>query len=530
MNKRRLLNLCSVLMVVFLFCCQAEDIAVQQKHYQKQLSVKRLYGQQAKNIVAKFGGNAFLQDAISVQGQKGKSFRTAQTGTVNYDEIIEVIDTLGNTNYTFKIEGHPMQNEKTFYNLVINVNDGYRQAYIVEYAMDEEFALSVSAGQKQMEQFDGVVTIQKIAAGGSGCPDTSVPIKGGGGFSGEQIGGGVNPGSGSGSAKGSNGGNTSNPNDNTNPNNPSSPNDNSDSTSSGPSTPQDPYENNCYVIEMDCYERGMQYWQDEEGCGCIVNPRFMRTGENLVVKDLGNGKDQDPLNPCGGFQLTIGVIDPNLKKNCDELKLNSSSTDFKGKMQTLKDNIDGTVEKTFGIYNGNHMGSSYSNPTCGAILEGNEENAADVPYHISMKATAHNHLTNPTYQHIGTFSPNDIINFSNMIILGEQNLSPTKKEEFAFYLVCSEGNYVLKVTDVDKLYNFAVKYGTNEMFRIEVNDFYKDFDMVHGKEKQKQNLGFLKLLKKYDIGIDYYESDSNYENWGKLELNSAEDNINKKPC
>ena len=31
--------------------------------------------------------------------------------------------------------------------------------------------------------------------------------------------------------------------------------------------------------------------------------------------------------------------------------------------------------------------------------------------------------------------------------------------------------------------------------------------------------GFLKLMKEYDIGVDYYEGDDNFENWKKLELN-----------
>ncbi|NBL63851.1 hypothetical protein GV828_01410 [Flavobacterium sp. NST-5] len=39
------------------------------------------------------------------------------------------------------------------------------------------------------------------------------------------------------------------------------------------------------------------------------------------------------------------------------------------------------------------------------------------------------------------------------------------------------------------------------------------------KEKAKQNIGFLKLIKKHDIGVDYYEGDDNFENWKKLELN-----------
>ena len=55
-------------------------------------------------------------------------------------------------------------------------------------------------------------------------------------------------------------------------------------------------------------------------------------------------------------------------------------------------------------------------------------------------------------------------------------------------------------------------------------------NIEHAKEKKDQNIGFLKLISNYDIGIDYYEGDENFENWQKLELNSSSNDINKKPC
>ncbi|QNK78258.1 hypothetical protein H7F37_04015 [Winogradskyella sp. PAMC22761] len=54
--------------------------------------------------------------------------------------------------------------------------------------------------------------------------------------------------------------------------------------------------------------------------------------------------------------------------------------------------------------------------------------------------------------------------------------------------------------------------------------------MKHGKPKKKQNIGFLKLMGKYDIGIDLYEADANFENWKKLELNDNENDIINTDC
>lgn len=75
-----------------------------------------------------------------------------------------------------------------------------------------------------------------------------------------------------------------------------------------------------------------------------------------------------------------------------------------------------------------------------------------------------------------------------------------------------------------------MKIRTFETFKRRIDNFYKEKNMVHGEEKVKQNIGFLKLMKEFDIGVDYYEADENYENWKKLELNSSENNINKIPC
>lgn len=228
----------------------------------------------------------------------------------------------------------------------------------------------------------------------------------------------------------------------------------------------------------------------------------------------------------------IPGLDGNIpeKTPCDELKTNSNDADFKGRMQALKTNINGTKEKTFGIYNGKYVSATYPNPSCGVILEGNEQESGTVPYHTSLKAIAHNHLKNAIYNHIGTFAPNDIVQLNNIAIMAEQQQSPVTQEEFASYVICDEGIYAIKITDINKLYNFALKYGTDDVFFLEINEYYKKKNISHGKEKQLQNIGFLKLLKDYDIGIEYYESYNNFENWKKLELNEDETYINETPC
>lgn len=145
-----------------------------------------------------------------------------------------------------------------------------------------------------------------------------------------------------------------------------------------------------------------------------------------------------------------------------------------------------------------------------------------------MKAIVHNHLEGSQYNHIGTFSPNDILEFVNMIT-SLQNQLVYKKKELATYLVCNEGNYALKISNNSKLYNFALKYSSDPVYKRLVNKFYVDNKISHGESKDDQNIGFLKLIQNFDIGIKLYESDDSFTNWEELKLNRF-NSIIKNPC
>ncbi|WP_220352448.1 hypothetical protein [Winogradskyella eximia] len=227
------------------------------------------------------------------------------------------------------------------------------------------------------------------------------------------------------------------------------------------------------------------------------------------------------------------ILVPNETKDCEELRKNSENTTFKQRMQVLADAIPGDIEKAFGIYNGTYFNPPVSNPACGPIVDGDENHSGIVNSHPVLKAYAHNHLKNAsgTRKHIGTFSPKDITNFNNIFTdsNSDDSPSPLLQHEMAYYLVCDEGNYVMKVKDGTKLLDFTILMGSDG-FAKEVKDYYRKNKIKHGKPKKDQNLGFLKFMKEYNIGIDLYEADANFENWKKLELNEDENDINKTDC
>ena len=260
----------------------------------------------------------------------------------------------------------------------------------------------------------------------------------------------------------------------------------------------------------------------------------VRCGNYVVTTAQRNSnltsRNPEDENPCGDGDT--GVLIDNIihEDNCEELESNSVDTTFKLRLQALKNNINGTLEQGFGIYNGSYNDPPAANPACSPILSGTAQNGPEIPFHITIKALAHNHLKDSTYNHIGTFAPKDILQFNDMITLLQQQNSQVTNGELATYLICDEGNYALKVNNDEKLYNFALKYGTNNAFRKRIDNFYKDNKMVHAKAKHDQNIGFLKLIEKFDLGVNLYEADENFENWEQLKLNETSDDITKESC
>ncbi|MBR9847280.1 MAG: hypothetical protein GYB35_14790, partial [Algicola sp.] len=261
-----------------------------------------------------------------------------------------------------------------------------------------------------------------------------------------------------------------------------------------------------------------------EQCGAGVGSGYVYVWDCSSTFRTSGSSD-----PCDG---AVGVIlEDNHEANCEELQTNSNNALFKQNMQTLKDEISGEVEKGFPMYNGNYLNPPNPlNPVVGNIVSGTAQETPNLGYNIVMKSIVHNHLKEAVHNHIGTFSPRDIGQFVNLITLHQQQNSPVPESELTTYLVCFEGNYALKISDDAKLYNFALKYGTNSAFKDEIDKFYEENNMAHGKPKQDQTVGFLKFLEEYDIGAKLYESDENFENWEQLDLNDSGNDTIRKPC
>ncbi|HUH51430.1 MAG TPA: hypothetical protein VLZ11_04990 [Flavobacterium sp.] len=102
---------------------------------------------------------------------------------------MEVIDTLGIKNYTFKILNHPEDNYKTFHNLVLTEKENSLEVTVLKYEMSDFFAQQFDNAPETFINFEGTITSRGLAT--SPCDELIIDFPGNG-----------NPGSGGGGGSG----------------------------------------------------------------------------------------------------------------------------------------------------------------------------------------------------------------------------------------------------------------------------------------------------------------------------------------
>lgn len=466
---------------------------------EKGLKISRITGSKAEQLAGKL--------KIETLSNTGVVYKTTNTGTINYDEILEVIDTLGNTNYTFRIEGHPKESERSFFNLVVNVKDGQQKVYVLEYEMDEDFVLAYSSGQKSLEQFDGMITAGRLGEEVP-CPEFEIPIRGGVGN------GGNNPGNGSGDS---------------NPSNPGggdggSPGGGEGGGHSGtePLQPYDP----CPDLECD--------FEDEikEDCNCIalvsISPRLFKVGNNLIVENFGK-KLINPNDPCADFELIpIGVL-PSTKSNCQELKNKDTNQELNQKLAELKGKAANQgYESAYVMYQNASQGLMFSDEFTGDP-NGNEEGRqvwldiveAGTMSTLNCIGFVHCHLDDGTTYKV--FSVTDILALAQVA-----DLSTRPQQELVVYVVTSSGTFALKVSS-----KIALKNHLNLM-QLAFEGYEEKFDKFVKMEQpvEEQKVKFLQFVEKYlpNAGLELYEKDETTDEWKKLELKPNKKSIKEIKC
>lgn len=520
-NVKRMSKVSVILVFLMMFSsCVKDDF------YEKEsaanfngASVKHYDGSQARTLISRFKQGILSSTKFSLSSQEGVVYRTMNEVSISEDEVMEVKDTLGNVNYTFRVEGLSQRGSGEFYNIVINNRDGKERAFLLKYVMDPKFQTEYEAGNSSIEMFRGILFIASLAGNDNPCDENIVvpvvPGTGGGGGGGEHGNGGVGVETGNGSYN--NGG--------------------------GLAYIQEVVyqlamgSSGCEPPPGGCEEDDV--WED---CACwryvSVSPRFFRVGNFPVLSNTPDPCDDGTIG-------VIGVlIDKNHEKNCEELNKMSFDGEIKAKIQELQGNVGNSYESGYSFKNENgNTTSQVLNLANGSFssldlkFEGNNTFGFS-HIHPDPKLLIYDSF----YVH-PMFSLDDIYKFHEMISLYMPG-APKNFSMFFATITVKTGNgyndnatYALKIDNWFAFNDFWANYSLltekkRSDLRRELSEKYDDRRNDDGAYSQDYIEDLLMFMNDKNMkGISVYKAnDTNLSGWKKQVYNKNTKKIEEIPC
>jgi hypothetical protein len=450
-----------VCFLTYLYGCQKEEFEIDIKQVNKKhikipyFQAEPVDGEAKDKVTAKLFGVLGIQMRNTIEQNQQYS---TEYGTIKTDEVLRVYDSLGYSNYTFKLE-HSETTNLIFFNIVMHERELGTVVKLVKYEMTQQFETQYRSGLKQLGEFEGTTTTYTLS---NPCmcefPNETIPVNT---YPVDFV---PSP-DGGGEATGTSGGPAGSP-------------------SGGSSTGGDQSGPTCEVLILNFYD--YVYIDGTEHLKNIVLRINTCTGEfsysypnyNRLRKNTLNQTETYNENDCCN-EGVVGILDASSvsKKNCTELKSNLENTDFLTTLNDLKIAANGTVEKG-GLIWGN---TSNSNITIGEIYEADETN----PHQINFGSLSSNnpcaglihcHLNSIGDENLAIFSPDDMIGFKNIIVTS--TLQPHK---FVMYVTSNRGTFAIKISDKQKFINkmnsleLALSLGVDDNY----NEKIKHSDPVH---------------------------------------------------
>lgn len=371
---------------------------------------------------------------------------------------MEVIDTLGNYNYTFRIINHPEDDYNTFHNLLVNFDEN-SEVYWIKY--DNTLDNKDFGNETTM-------TYEKLTSSVPCDPITTNPSNGsspGGGDAGVGIG--TTPGGGDSGSSGGSGGSGSGSGGGTGGSSGSG-------TGSGDfpefEAPDDP----CTYVTLNwCIENAPSNIDETfslrvEDCSCLWSrsSRYYRTANgDLIITNVSSFLP-NPCDPPGD----IGVLLPQVfEDNCKSLKKIVDDSIQKHALNNLNEVKGGTTEKGWAFRNFPGTNSTAS-PT---VMPQNpkEPHSVDFSNHQGSNYFGYAHChTDPEDGAIQMFSFKDIVPLLGLYNKF-QTVNNAPKDPSLFFIggTFTTGQYMLKINDINK-------------FLLNLNKAFKE-----GMEKQLSN-------------------------------------------
>ncbi len=469
------------------------------------VSFRMLSGKEAQNKAALLNSKINNNFSLDI----GMAYRTTTenntNGTIDYDNILEVIDTSGVANYTFKIINHPDDSETVFHNLVLSDDGTEQKITLIKYEYENNAT--------KMENFEGKITVRSLSSEES-CDETNIDGNLSTGTFSPSPGGGSNagatypdiPGSGT-----------------TDPGGTGSSG--SGSGSGGFLTVSDePASFHCNSCSFSAYS-WEQYSGHTDAAGNIY--------DFTIILNMGRMADLNPdPNPCdaGG---AIGIIDEDVMNDCEELKQKVSDDEVtRNRLYQLTIN-EGQKEKGLRIDKNPITGTYQTSQVINPPNSFRQIKITTLPYTAMI---AHSHPDDEVYE---MYSGPDIIKIAQ-IVKKVQNSSDTTVEltEITHILVTQDNYYAMRFDDKASALKLL------EIFNDE-ND-RSDFEDKLEKDYRNDNTGpplyqdtstigsqmqhIYSLFAKYGLNMTIYKADKDADNrptdWNKIN----KENLNEEPC
>nr|WP_288932325.1 hypothetical protein [uncultured Allomuricauda sp.] len=184
----------AMLLALLAWNCQKEEATILEPESVVETEIKAFEGRRTVALEEVPDIEGFLSSGLSKR--KGYTFKkdhgTASDmvitpfGQIPLEDILEVTDTLGNFNYTFRILPSSYIGNR-FYNLVVHKKEGEKgvSAFVVEYEMNQDYAQDYMAKTTDFGQFTGKVrtygfeafldTQDKRAVTSKACEEENTP-------------------------------------------------------------------------------------------------------------------------------------------------------------------------------------------------------------------------------------------------------------------------------------------------------------------------------------------------------------------
>lgn len=151
--------LCLLLITTFSSCEKDlyEDGIKSTSEQNQNFSVSILEGKDAKSL------QNVVETKIDNYRAANRGSEVIDYGVVNYDQVMKIVDNLGNKTYMFRVE-HPDATFEKFFNMVLQKKvDGSSFVKLFEYTMTPEFAEKYYNGEKKMKDFEGTYSYKLLA-------------------------------------------------------------------------------------------------------------------------------------------------------------------------------------------------------------------------------------------------------------------------------------------------------------------------------------------------------------------------------